>query len=230
MELGILPSYIGNLMVQTGITGQYWFKEKLDLKLGLTSGSYNGLILGFNQHLANKMVTITEKFKFEETESSNAGGRTKSVYRKFYKTKTEVRKIKGFTSELRAGLTANTNNLFTQFRAGLDWQGFARNYLEVNGDANTTYPGNRNGWFSIKALGMIQYYRDVEAQGNARKNYMEVGALGSLTAVKSPWKTISFTLVLDLGAMYGPEGITPIITPGFGLSINLIKSKKEIEY
>jgi len=103
----------------------------------------------------------------------------------------------------------------------VDFQYFSRNYLDYN---NETYPSNKNGWFSVKGLGAVQYFK------TSNENAIQFGAMGSMNAVRRPWKGVSMNLNMDLGATFGSAGVLPIINIGFGISINLINSKKKIDY
>lgn len=218
LSLGILPEYIGDLAVQLNVDAQYWIKDKMDVRLSLLSGSFTGVMLGGTLHTSD--VRKSKTFKFIVSESEQDGKR----YTEYYNQPAQIRVVKGLTGDVKFALTdmgETPKGFFTQIRAGLDFQYFSRSYLEVGDE---TYPNNKNGWFSIKMMGIFQYYKKAE------NSEMEFGAVGSMTAVKSPWKGVTMNLNLDMGLTFGSEGITPIISPGFGLSINLINSKEPIEY
>lgn len=226
LELGIFGSE-GDFGVFTKLEAQYWINQKLDIKFGSIGGNYNGLILGGTFHSKDQLTTRKEKFIYNEIKTE------KSTTRQFYKAQANVHQIAGPTVEFRGGLLPKIKGgLYTELRGGWDWQSFSRNYIEI--DKNNTYPGNKNGYFSIKLLGQLAFYKGAKITGY-NNNEFGIGTMAHLTAVKSPWKSITFTGSLDLGATYWlGEGVIPIISPGFGLCINLIKSKElkagKVEY
>lgn len=219
MVLGISPLNSGELLVQTNIDAQYWYKESFDARLSLMGGTINGVRFGGTYHLSDTRKEKTQKFIVSESESN--GVRTTEYYRKPAK----IRKVKGLTGDVlisfyNVGEDA-PKGFFTEIRGGLDFQYFSRNYLDVG---SNTYPSNKNGWFSLKFMGVLQYYSLASA------NSFGIGAVSSLNAVRRPWKGVSMNLNLDLGLIAGTGGITPVISPGFGLSINLVNSKESIDY
>lgn len=218
MVIGISPTD-GEFLVQLNIDAQYWYKEKMDFRFSALSGTLTGLSVGATYHLKDRFVSKPTKFIVSETES---GGKR---YTEYYRKNADIRKVFGPTGDLKyAYVNFEKNNTafpFIELRGGVDFQYFSRNYMDYNSE---TYPSNKNGWFSVKGLGAIQYFKI------GTDNAIQFGALGSMNAVKRPWKGVSMNLNMDLGATFGSEGVLPIINIGFGISINLINSKKTIEY
>lgn len=211
LALGISPVDAGELMVQTNLDAQFWLNSKMDLRAGFHSGTFTGGAIGGTWYLKNRIVTSTQKFIISETETS------KTRTTKYFRARAEQRRIFGLAADIKVGLIGSSKDnrkFYNQIDFGVDYQFFARNYADRNGES---YPSNRNGWYSFKLQGIA-----------ITGPKFGLGVAGTLQASRRPWKGVTMYLNVPLGIIktFGTNGeLVPIITPGFGLSINLIKNK-----
>ncbi len=219
LALGISPVDGDELAVQLNLDAQLWLNDKMDLRAGAHTGNFTGGMLGGTYYLTNRIVSKSQKFIVSE--STETRGNTETTTTNYYRAEGNIKKIKGIAIDVKSGVIPNSlqeKKLYSQIDFGMDFQSFARNYYEKSD--GEYYPSNKNGWTSFKLQGVV---------GIGEK--FAVGAVGTLQASRRPWKGATMYLTIPLGVLktFGNGGeIIPIISPGFGLSINLIKNKASV--
>lgn len=206
---GVAP-ITGDFAADLRVDAQYWHKDKFDVRLGTSGGTFNGVVLGGTYHLRDKSTLTSQKFIISQTETKT----TRTT--RYYRGTANQRRVFGPAVDAKVGfvqLNSDTKQLYTELDFGIDYQFFTRNYADLKDDS---YPSNMNGWYGVKLQGLM-------ALGASK---LGVGAVGVMGASRRPWKGVTMHLTLALGAIkYFGGGINPIISPGFGMSINLIKPK-----
>ncbi len=210
MSFGIAPLDLGDLAANLNIEGQYWVSNKLDVRGGINMGTFTGITVGGTMHLKDAIQNKSQKYITSESYSGN----TKTT--KYFKGNADIRKVFGPAADLKIGyFNKNTKVFYTQLDFGVDFQSFARNYAELND--GSTYPSNKNGWTSLKVQGVIA----------TSFKKVAIGAMATLQASRRPWKGVTMYLNIPLGFMKTIGGeVIPIISPGFGVSINIIQVKQ----
>lgn len=205
MVIGVAP-ITGDFAADVRLDAQYWYKDKFDARFGTSGGVLNCVSFGGTYHLQDKMVSKAHKFIVSETDKQ----------RTYYRHNANVRRVFGPAADARIGyvLTSNKAKLFyTELDLGVDYQVFSRNYADIGEES---YPSNKNGWYSIKFQGIL-------AVGGKQ---FAAGFAGTMGAARRPWKGVTMYLSMSLGVLKTFGGsLNPIISPGFGVSINLIKPK-----
>lgn len=210
LVIGVAP-VTGDFASDLKLDAQYWYKDKFDLRLGSSGGTFNGVTLGGTYHLKDNFVQKSHKFIVSETQT----GRTRTTT--YYRGNANMRKIFGPAVDARVGYilsSSKTKILYSELNLGIDYQFFSRNYADSK---DSRYPSNKNGWYSAKFQGVLAF---------GMKKF-GVGVVGVMGASRRPWKGVTMHLTLAMGAIkYFGGRVNPIISPGFGVSINLIKPKK----
>lgn len=209
LTFGVAP-ITGDFASDLRIDAQYWYKDKFDVRLGSSGGTFTGVNIGGTYHLRDNYVTKSQKFIVSETQT----GRTRTTT--YYKSSASIRKVFGPAADVRIGYilsSSKVKTMYTELNLGIDYQIFSRNYADSK---DNRYPSNKNGWYSVKFQGVLAF-------GTSQ---LGVGAVGVMGASRKPWKGVTMHLNLAMGAIkYFGGKVNPIISPGFGLSVNLIKSK-----
>lgn len=207
--LGVAP-VTGDFASDLRLDAQYWYKDKFDFRLGSSGGTFNGLTFGGTYHLRDRYVEKSQKFIVSETETKTTRTTT------YYKASAKMRKVFGPAIDAKAGYVLSggkTKIFYTELNLGVDYQFFSRNYADSK---DSRYSSNKNGWYSAKFQGVLAF--------GGKK--FGAGAVGVVAASRRPWKSVTMHLTMALGAIkYFGGKMNPIISPGFGASINLIKPK-----
>lgn len=194
--------------VGTNVDVQYWHAKLFDARAGLTMGSFNGPTFGGTFHLRDKYVSKNHKFIVSQTETQ----RVRTT--RYFKGEGNVRSIFGPCADFKVGSVGTNDSKVPYFEVllGVDFQQFSRIYGDTE---DASYPSNKNGWFSLKFQGI--YGHTQYSNG--------IGFAGKMDASRRPWKGVTIYLTTQLGVFKVLGGkMQPIISPGFGLSVNLFKS------
>ncbi len=210
IALGIDYFNPSNLYVGTNVDARYWHNKLFDARGGITVGTFTGATFGGTYHLKDREIEKSHKFVTSQTQSGN------KVTTRYFKGNANVRSVFGPCLDVRIGKYGKENekgNGFFEVNLGVETQRFSRVYADVGSDS---YPSNKNGWYSLKFVGI--YAHRPERNG--------IGFAGSMEAARRPWKGVTIFLNMQMGVFktFGGE-LAPIITPGFGISINLLNPK-----
>ncbi len=209
LVLGVAP-VTGDFAADLKLDAQYWYKDKFDVRLGSSAGTFNGVNLGGTYHLKDRYIQKDQKFIVSETETKSTRTTT------YYKASAKIRKVFGPAIDAKVGYvlsSSKTKLFYTELNFGVDYQFFSRNYADSK---DSRYPSNKNGWYNAKFQGFLAY----------GGNKFGVGAVGLMGASRRPWKSVTMHLTMALGAIkYFGGKVNPIISPGFGISINVVKPK-----
>jgi len=212
------------LPINLNIDGQYWFPKLLDVRSGISLGTFIGFTGGATYHLSDKVKIKNNKFVV----SSSTRGRTTTT--RYFKAPASSKVIFGPCADFALG-KLGTAGFFTEVDLGLNWQTFTRAYANLQ-DGSYIRSG-KNGWIDLKAQAVIRSVNwDSSVLNQAPYRLLGVGGQLNLSGSAKPWKGITVYGCIAMGAvkMIGviQSGITkestvqPILNFGFGACINLL--------
>jgi len=170
------------LPMNINLDGYFDLSPLLDLRGGLSLGTFRGFTLGGTFHFRDKVVNKKAKFIVSST----------NYFTEFYKGYADIQKTWGPTINIQMGSYSETG-FYGRFDAGIDLQRRSRAYY--NG-----YGSGKNGYSSVRIMAtMVKLNQFEHAQIDGLHSRTGMGAVINWTSDLRPWKRVGFYAEFEFG-------------------------------